>query len=84
MDELLDPGGLIFEIRGPPFVSGGCLHFSTNMVYGLQGIYGLTDATTKDVRAPFLLLTGYVCALGFFLGESLYFLPNLITGYTDV
>lgn len=56
IDELLDPGGLIFEIMGPPFVSGRCLHFCTNMVYGLQGICGLTDADIKDVGAPFLLL----------------------------
>lgn len=75
---------MIFEIMGAPFVSGRCLHFCTNMVYGLQGIYGPTDATIKDVRASFLLLLGYVHAFVFFLGGSLFFLPNLITGYADV
>lgn len=48
IDELLDPEGhLIFEIMGAPFVSGRCPHFCTNMVYGLQGIYGLTDAPLR-------------------------------------
>lgn len=46
------------------------------MVYGLQGIYGLTDATIKDVRAPVLLLLGYVHAFIFFLGGSLFFPPK--------
>lgn len=57
---------MLFEVMGPPFVSGQCLQFCTNMVYGLQGIYGLTDATIKDVRAPFLLLLGYVYTRLFF------------------
>lgn len=58
--------------------------FALAWLMACRGIYGLTDATIKDVRAPFLLLLGYVYAFVLFLGGSLFFLSNLTTGYTDV
>lgn len=66
IDELLDPGGLSdIGDNGASICFRMMPSFCTNMVYGLQGIYGLTDATIKDARAPFLLLLWWVCVCFF-------------------
>lgn len=46
---------LMFEIMESPFVSGRCLPFRTDVVDGLQGMYGLADGDTKELRVPLAL-----------------------------